>query len=105
VDGRPLARNQSLPREHSWIPDTTVATLRDMISKYLGGDVTVDADVERLAASLATSARASELTPERMLIALRALWREFIFTQHDRLQLASLYDQLVRRTIDKYYEE
>jgi hypothetical protein len=38
-----------------------------------------------------------------MLIALRELWRQFTFSQHDRLQLAALYDRIVRRTIDIYY--
>ena len=43
--------------------------------------------------------------PERLLIAIRELWRDFGLSQHDRLQLASLYDRLVRRTIDRYYDD
>jgi hypothetical protein len=105
VDERPFARNQALSREHSWIPEPTLETLRDVIARYLDGERMVENDVERLATALATAARTQEYTPERMLIALRALWREFTFTQHDRLQLAALYDRLVKRTIDKYYED
>jgi hypothetical protein len=79
--------------------------LRDLIVKYLDGDGDIDAGVEKLSASLATAAHENSFTPERMLIAVRALWREFTFSQHDRLQLATLYDQIVKRTIDKYYAD
>ena len=101
---RPLARNQSLAGDHEWIPAATVATLREVIVRYLDGDRSDDADIERLSTSLATAARASEFTPERMLIALRSFWQDFAFTQHDRLQLAALYDRIVKRTIDKYFD-
>jgi len=40
-----------------------------------------------------------------MVISLRALWRHYTLTQLDRLQLTSLYDRLVRRAIDRYYED
>jgi hypothetical protein len=101
----PFARNQTLSRDHNWIPGATVATIRSVIARYLDGDRSIDTDVERVAAALATAAHDSAFTPERMLIAVRALWREFTFSQHDRLQLAALYDRLVRRMIDKYYED
>jgi len=102
---RPVAARQSLSREHNWIPSATIATLRDVIVMYLDGGRDVDADVERLAASLTKAAHDNAFTPERMLIAVRALWREFTFSQHDRLQLAALYDHMVKRTIDRYYED
>jgi hypothetical protein len=105
AEERPLPRNQPLSRDHSWIPDATVATLRDVIARYLDGDRSVADEVEQLSASLASAARAKDFTPERMLIALRSLWRDFSFTQHDRLQLVALYDRIVKRTIDKYYED
>src|SRR5690348_9161415 len=102
---RPFTGNQPLSREHNWIPAATVSTLRAVIMRYLDGQRSVDTDVEQLSASLANAARASSFTPERMLIALRSLWREFAFSQHDRLQLVTLYDRIVKRTIDKYYED
>jgi len=102
---RPFTGNQPPSHEHNWIPAATVGTLRAVIVSYLDGGRSVDADVEQLSASLASAARASAFTPERMLIALRSLWRDFAFSQHDRLQLVTLYDRIVRRTIDKYYEE
>jgi hypothetical protein len=76
-----------------------------VIDGHLDGRRDQDAEVEQLATGLATAAHDAELSPERMLIALRGLWRDFMLSQHDRLQLASLYDRLVRRAIDKYYED
>lgn len=102
---RPLARSQSLSREHNWIPAATIGALREVIVRYLDGGRDIDADVEQLSASLAKAAHDNSFTPERMLIAVRALWREFTFSQHDRLQLAALYDHIVKRTIDRYYQD
>ena len=59
----------------------------------------------RLAASIADAARASGATPERLLIGLRALWRELGLSQGDRLQVSSVYDELVRRSIERYYAD
>ena len=97
--------NQMPAWDHDWLPAATITTLRGVIAKYLDGRRDVNADVEELAAILATAAHDAQYSPERMLIGVRALWREFTLSQHDRLQLASLYDRLVRRTIDKYYED
>jgi hypothetical protein len=105
VDERPVEQNQAAAREHAWIPAATLSELRAVISGYLDGRPDVDAEVERVAADLATAAHDAGYPPERMLISLRALWRDFTFTQLDRLQLASLYDRLVRRAIDRYYED
>ena len=105
VDERPVERNQAAQREHAWIPAATLSELRVVITGYLDGRRDVEAEVERVAAALATAAHDAGHAPERMLIALRALWRDFTFSQLDRLQLASLYDRLVRRAIDRYYED
>ena len=83
MDDRPLGQNLTPPREHGWIPVATVTGLREVVARYLAGGHAA----------------------ERLLIAIRELWREFAFSQHDRLQLAALYDRLVRRTIDRYYED
>ena len=90
--------------EPRWIPVATVAKLRAVTSRYLDGDRNLTADVESIAAAVARAAHDGSHTPERMLIAVRELWREFAPSQHDRLQLAALYDRLVRRTIDQYYD-
>ena len=105
VDKRPVEENQASPREHDWLPAATIAKLRGIIAGYIDGRREVDAAVEQLAAAFATAAHDAQYSPERMLIGVRALWREFTLTQHDRLQVATLYDRLVRRTIDKYYED
>jgi hypothetical protein len=105
VDERPLEQNQSAQREHAWIPAAVLSELRVVITGYLDGRRDVGAEIERVASGLATAAHDAGYTPERMLISLRALWREFTFSQLDRLQLASLYDRLVRRAIDRYYED
>ena len=105
MDERPVEQNQAAQREHAWIPAATLSELRGVITGYLDGRRDADGDIERVAAALATAAHDAGYTPERMLISLRALWRDFTFTQLDRLQLASLYDRLVRRAIDRYYED
>jgi hypothetical protein len=105
VDERPFEKTRLVLRDDGWIPAATITKLRGAIAGHLDGEGDLNGDVEQLAAALAKAAHDANLTPERMLIALRALWRDFMLSQHDRLQLASLYDRLVRRTIDKYYED
>ena len=105
VDERPVEQNQAAQRENAWIPAATLSELRVVITGYLDGRRDVDAEVERVAAALATAAHDAGQAPERMLISLRALWRDFTVSQLDRLQLTSLYDRLVRRAIDRYYED
>ena len=105
MDERPLEPNQAAQRDYAWIPAAALSELRVVITRYLDGRRDLERDVERVAAALATAAHDAGYAPERMLISLRALWREFTFSQLDRLQLASLYDRLVRRAIDKYYED
>lgn len=105
MDKRPVEQNQAAHGDHAWIPAGTLAELRDVTARYLDGRRDADGEVERMAAALATAAHDAGYAPERMLISLRALWRDFTFTQLDRLQLASLYDRLVRRAIDRYYED
>jgi hypothetical protein len=105
VDHRPVERHITTGREQGWIPEATIVRLREVVSKHLDGSRALDKEVESVAASLAAAAHAAGHAPERLLIAIRELWRDFTLSQHDRLQLASLYDRLVRRTIDRYYEE
>jgi len=105
VDERSLEQSQLTQRDYPWIPGPALSELRVVVAGYLDGRRDIDGDVERLAATLATAAHDAGYTPERMLISLRSLWREFTFTQLDRLQLASLYDRLVRRAIDRYYQD
>jgi len=105
VDERPIEQNQAAQRDHAWIPAAALSELRVVTAGYLDGRRDVDGAVERVATALATAAHDAGHTPERMLISLRALWREFTFSQLDRLQLASLYDRLVRRAIDRYYQD
>ena len=104
MDKPPVEQNQTAQRDHAWIPAATLSDLRVVITRHLDGRRDADGEVERLAAALATAAHDAGHTPERMLISLRSLWRDFTFTQLDRLQLATLYDRLVRRAIDRYYE-
>jgi hypothetical protein len=104
VDQRGVGHEYAPPQQPRWIPAVTVAKLRDVTSRCLDGDGSVGADVEAIAAAVAGAAHAQNHTPEQMLIAVRELWREFTPSQHDRLQLAALYDRLVRRTIDRYYD-
>lgn len=104
VDQRAVGHEYASSQEPKWIPLATVAKLRDVTTRYLDGERNVAADVESIAAAVATAAHAANHTPERMLIAVRELWRDFAPSQHDRLQLSALYDRLVRRTIDRYYD-
>ena len=105
MDERPLGHNSTISREQAWIPSVTVNRLREVAARYLTGRHDVDGDVEQVAVSLAKAAHDGGYAPERILIALRELWRDFGLSQHDRLQLASLYDRLVRRSIDRYYQD
>lgn len=105
MDERPVEHDQAAQRDHAWIPAAALSELRVVVTGYLDGRRDLDGAVERVAAALAMAAHDAGLTPERMLISLRALWRDFTFAQLDRLQLASLYDRLVRRAIDRYYED
>ena len=103
MDERLLNEKVVAIREHDWIPASTIDRLRDLVTRYLDGERNLGTDVEQLATAVAGAAHTRGHTPERMLIALRELWRQFTFSQHDRLQLAALYDRLVRRAIDIYY--
>src|SRR5438094_9551673 len=105
VDERRLEQNPTQAPEQGWIPVTITNKLREIVGRYLDGRRDVDKDVEQLASSLAAAAHAGGHAPERLLIAIRELWRGFALSQHDRLQLAALYGRLVRRTIDRYYED
>ena len=105
MDERSLEQSQVTQRDYPWIPSAAVSELRVVVAGYLDGRRDIDGEVERVAAALARAAHDAGCTPERMLISLRSLWREFTFTQLDRLQLASLYDRLVRRAIDRYYQD
>lgn len=73
--------------------------------RYLDGDRDVDSAVDGVASAFAVATHESGLPPERLLIAMRALWRDFGFSQSDRLQLAALYDRLIRIAIDRYYQQ
>jgi hypothetical protein len=103
---RPFRQNLAATAgEQNWISAATITQIRSLIASRLDGRREVDGDVELISSQLVAAARDKGFTPERMLIALRALWRDFALSQHDRLQLAGLYDHIVRRTIDKYYED
>lgn len=105
MNDRPFEQSPSAARDQSWISSAAIAKIRSVVAAHLDGRRDLDGEVEAISSQLATAAREAGFTPERMLIALRALWRDFALTQHDRLQLAALYDHIVRRTIDKYYED
>jgi hypothetical protein len=105
VDERPVERNQAVLREYEWIPAATLSKLRVVVRSYLDGRRDVDADIDQLASKLATAAHDAGCPSERMVISLRGIWRDFTFTQLDRLQLASLYDRLVRQAITRYYAD
>lgn len=104
MDEHPTRNQAALPREDGWLPAPAVAQLRELTKRYLAGERALEADVENVARAFALATLNAALPPERLLIALRAVWREFAFGQSDRLQLASLYDRLVRSAIDRYYE-
>jgi hypothetical protein len=103
VDERLVNEKVAAIREYEWIPGPTVSRLRDVVTRYLDGERNFATEVEQLAIAVAGAAHARGHTPERMLIALRELWRQFALSHHDRLQLATLYDRIVQRTIDLYY--
>jgi hypothetical protein len=103
VDERLLNDKVAATHEYEWIPGPTVGRLRAIVTRYLDGERGLATDVDQLATAMADAAHARGHAPERMLIALRELWRQFTLSQHDRLQLAALYDQIVRRIIDIYY--
>ena len=105
MNDRTFEQRTSATRDQDWLSSAAIAKLGSIVSAHLDGRRDLDADVELISSQLATAARNASFTPERMLIALRALWRDFALNQHDRLQLAALYDHIVRRTIDKYYED
>jgi len=105
VDERPVEQSHAAQRDHAWIPAAILSELRAVITAYLGGRRDIEAEVERVARGLATAAHDAGHAPERMVISLRALWRDFTSSQLDRLQLVSLYDRLVRRAIDRYYQD
>ena len=104
MEPRPT-RNQAPPRDGGWLPAPAVAKLRELTRRYLDGDRAIDRDIEAVAGDVAMATQEASLPPERLLIALRAFWREFGFSQSDRLQLTSVYDRLIRRAIDRYYGE
>jgi hypothetical protein len=103
VKEHPTRNEAALPRDGSWLPAPAVATLRELTKRYLDGHRLIDEEVDGIASTFASATHDAELPPERLLIALRALWRDFGFSQSDRLQLASLYDRLIRTAIDRYY--
>ena len=80
-----------------------VQRLRAIVQRCLDGNEEGDDEVERLAASIADAARTEGLAPERLLIGVRALWRELGLSQSDRLQASSVYDTLIRSCIERYY--
>ena len=82
-----------------------VEALRAVVNRHLRGDRRASDDIERLAMELASAARAAGDAPERLLITIRQLWRELGLAQADRLQAATLYEQLVRQAIEHYYGE
>jgi hypothetical protein len=104
MNEQPTRNEAALPRDGSWLPASTVARLHELTGRYLDGDRSIDEDVEAIASTFASATHDAGLPPERLLIALRALWRDFAYSQADRLQLASVYDRLVRSAIDRYYE-
>ena len=105
MDEPSAERKASTSREGGWVPASSVELLRNTVVRYLAGEREMSREVARLATSLAATAREQGQTPERLLIAIRALWGEIGLSQGDRLQAASLYDHLVRQTIESYYAE
>jgi hypothetical protein len=103
VEDQPAERPPSSPDAMDWLPPEGGDALRALVTRYLRGERRLNADIEQLAADLARRARAQGETPERLLIGIRSLWRDLGLSQSDRLQAASLYEQLVRQVIEKYY--
>jgi hypothetical protein len=104
MNERPTRNETAPPRDEGWLPASGIARLQALTRRYLDGDRAISQDVGEIARAFATATHDADLPPERLLIALRSLWRGFGFSQSDRLQLASLYDRLVRVAIDSYYE-
>jgi hypothetical protein len=103
VNEHPTRNQAALPRDGGWLPAPAVAKLRELTARYLDGHRALDGQIVDVAKAFAAATHDAELPPERLLIALRALWRDFGFSQSDRLQLASIYDRIVREAIDSYY--
>ena len=99
---RPAEPQAAGPRDGSESA-ARVEAMRAIVAAHLRGDRRARADVERLAVELAAVARREGDAPERLLIAIRKLWRDLGLPQADRLQAASLYELLVRRAIEEYY--
>lgn len=104
MEEHPTRNQAALPRDGGWLPAAAVSSLRELTARYLNGDREMDRDIDAIARTFATATHDAGLPAERLLIAMRALWRDFGFGQSDRLQLASLYDRLIRTAIDRYYE-
>jgi hypothetical protein len=104
VKEHPTRHETAVPRDGGWLPAPAVARLKRLTQRYLDGERAMDGDVQEIARSFSTAAHDAGLPPERLLIAVRSLWRDFGFGQADRLQLATLYDRLIRTAIDSYYE-
>lgn len=89
----------------SWVPVECTHHLRTLLRRHLDGERYHVSEVGRLASALARAARANDLPSERLLIAIRALWRDLALSHADRLQAAGLYDDIVRQSIEQYYME
>lgn len=104
MEDHPADLNPAAPRDGTgWIPREGIDSLRDLVTRYLNGDRRLSADVERLATDFARAARRNGESPERLLIVVRQIWRDLGLSQSDRLQVASLYEQIVRHAIEQYY--
>ena len=104
MEDHPADLNPSAPRDAAaWVPRDGVDSLRALVARYLDGDRRMSADAERLATDFARAARRNGESPERLLIVVRGLWRDLGLSQSDRLQVASLYEQIVRHAIEQYY--
>lgn len=104
-DGREEPRARGGEDAVGWVEDGHVTSLRVIVGRYLDGDRQVTTDLHDLSAALASCAREKGYSAERLLIAIRALWRGLGLTHGDRLQVATLYDQLVRHSIERYYNQ
>jgi len=102
VDKRFVERQDASSRD-AWLPAASVDALRKCIARYLEGQRNATDEIQPLASAFAQCAREQGQAPERLLIAIRALWGQLGLSQGDRLQVASLYDQLVRQAIESYY--
>ena len=105
MEDHPADRHAAGSERASWLPPDGVDGLRALVRRYLDGERQLNPAVERLAAELARGARRNGETPERLLIAIRGLWRDLALSQADRLQAATLYERIVRHAIESYYRE